>query len=100
MSRIETGQTEISVTEVNINEQIENIYDLFNNEAERKKLKFSYKNPLPDKEVCIRSDANKINSILINLVKNAIKFTREGSIEMGYEMKGQYLEFFITDTGR
>src|SRR5450759_4494695 len=38
-------------------------------------------------------------SLADNMVKNAIKFTFEGSIEFGYEKKGEYLEFFAKDTG-
>jgi hypothetical protein len=33
------------------------------------------------------------------MVKNAVKFTSEGSIEFGYEKKGEFLEFFVKDTG-
>jgi hypothetical protein len=36
---------------------------------------------------------------MTNLIKNAIKFTYEGSIEFGYEKKGDFLEFFVKDTG-
>ena len=36
---------------------------------------------------------------LTNLVKNAIKYTRTGSIEFGYEKTEGYIEFFVKDTG-
>jgi CheY-like chemotaxis protein/anti-sigma regulatory factor (Ser/Thr protein kinase) len=62
-------------------------------------MQFFIKNDLPSKEAIINTDIGKINSILKNLVKNAIKFTNEGSIEFGYEKKGKYLEFFVKDTG-
>jgi CheY-like chemotaxis protein len=38
-------------------------------------------------------------AILTNLVKNAVKFTNQGSIELGYEKTGRFLEFFVKDTG-
>jgi CheY-like chemotaxis protein len=47
----------------------------------------------------IKTDKEKLNAVLINLIKNAIKFTEKGSIEFGYEKKGEYLEFFVKDTG-
>jgi len=58
-----------------------------------------FKNSLPAKKAIIQSDPEKIYAILTNLVKNAIKFTNEGTIEFGYEKKGKYLEYFVKDTG-
>jgi CheY-like chemotaxis protein/anti-sigma regulatory factor (Ser/Thr protein kinase) len=54
---------------------------------------------LLSKESIIITDNEKVYGILTNLVRNAIKFTNEGSIEFGYEKKGEYLEFFVKDTG-
>ena len=44
-------------------------------------------------------DRNKLESILINLLKNSLKFTSEGEINFGYKLKNNKLEFFISDTG-
>jgi signal transduction histidine kinase len=45
-------------------------------------------------------DRSKVNQILINLFKNAVKFTNSGTIEFGYESKEPgMLTFFIKDTG-
>ena len=54
---------------------------------------------MPTKEAIIKTDNEKVYGILINLIKNAIKFTNVGSIEFGYEKKGKYLEFFVKDSG-
>ncbi|MFO7924389.1 MAG: hybrid sensor histidine kinase/response regulator, partial [Bacteroidales bacterium] len=99
ITRIETGEMEVSISEVNINEQIEYIYKLFKNEVEKKGIRFSYITSLKDKDSFIKTDHEKINSLLTNLVKNAIKFTDKGSIEFGYDIKGNSLEFFVKDTG-
>jgi signal transduction histidine kinase len=45
------------------------------------------------------SDGNKIDSILINLVKNSIKFTNEGFIEMGCRREKTKVLFYVRDTG-
>ena len=99
ISKVEAGQMEVSISETNINEQLQYIYTFFKPEAEKKGLHFYVKNTLSAKESLIRTDCEKVYAILINLVKNAIKFTSVGSIEFGYEKKGEYLEFFIKDTG-
>ena len=90
---------EVSITETNLNEQLDFIYFFFRQEAEAKGLTLSYTKGFPDVDSFILSDREKIYAILSNLVKNAIKFTQEGSIRFGYERKGDMLEFCVADTG-
>ncbi len=99
MSKIESGLIRIDIKETNLNEKIEFTYKFFKPEVEIKGLQFLFKNGLPSKEAIIKTDNEKVYGILTNLVRNAIKFTYEGSIEFGYEKKGEYLEFFVKDTG-
>jgi hypothetical protein len=99
VSKIESGLTKVDIKETNINEKIEFTYKFFKPEVENKGLKFSFKTSLPSKEVIIKTDNEKVYGILTNLVRNAIKFTFDGSIEFGYEKKGEYLEFYVKDTG-
>jgi PAS domain S-box-containing protein len=99
ISKIESGLMKVYIKETNINEKIEFTYKFFKPEVELKGLQFLVKNSLPSKEVIIKTDNEKVYAILTNLVRNAIKFTYEGSIEFGYEKKGDYLEFFVKDTG-
>ncbi len=99
ISKIESQQIEVLVSNTNINEQVEYIYHFFKLEAEQKKLDISFKNGLNSENAFIRTDREKIYALLTNLVKNAIKFTKTGSIELGYEKKGEFLEFYVRDTG-
>ena len=103
ISEIETGIIKINNSIFNINEQIESIYTSFKAEIEKKGIEFSYKNALPDSEAIINTDSEKIYTVLINLVKNAIKFTNKGSIQVGYNLINDSgpaeLEFFVSDTG-
>ena len=62
-------------------------------------MQVSLKNLLSEKEVIINTDKEKLYAILTNLIKNAIKYSKKGYIEFGYERKDKYLEFFIKDTG-
>jgi PAS domain S-box-containing protein len=99
ISKVESGLLEVIISDSNINEQIDYIYTFFKPETEKKGIQLKHKISLSMKESIIKTDREKIYAILTNLVKNAIKFTLEGYIEFGYEKKGDYLEFFVKDTG-
>jgi len=99
ISKIEAGLMDVNLNESNINEQIEYIYAFFKPEVEKKGMQFFFKNTLSAKEATIKTDREKLFAILTNLVKNAIKYSKEGFIEFGYEKKGGYIEFCVKDTG-
>ena len=104
ISRIEAGLMEILTEETNINEQIEYIHIFFKQEAEQKGLQLIIKNELSPNDAIINTDKEKVYGVLTNLIKNAIKFTDEGSIVLGCSStslpNGQtVLEFYVKDTG-
>jgi PAS domain S-box-containing protein len=119
ISKIESGQMNISFLQTNINEQIGYIYSFFRQEAEQKGLQLLFKKSLPAKKAVINTDREKVYAILTNLIKNAIKFTPAGTVEFGYildsgiettlEVESNHtaqttdvsslLTFFVRDTG-
>ncbi|KUO66898.1 MAG: hybrid sensor histidine kinase/response regulator [Lutibacter sp. BRH_c52] len=99
ISKIESGILEVNISETNINDQIDYILNFFLSETENKGILLFSKNSLSANDVIIKTDKEKLYAILTNLVKNAIKFTKEGSIEFGYAKKGKFIEFFVKDTG-
>lgn len=99
ISKIESGQMEVHLQKSNINEQLEYIYTFFIPEAEKKGIQLSYKHTLPSNEAFITTDREKVFAILTNLVKNAINHTEKGSVEFGYTIKDDFLEFYVKDTG-
>ncbi len=99
ISKIESGQAKTLITESNINEQLEYLYAFFKPEVDKKGIELINKNILIANEAMILTDREKIYAILTNLIKNAIKFTDHGTIEFGCEKKGDFLEFFVKDTG-
>lgn len=99
ISKIESGQMPLVITSTNINEQIDYIYNFFEPEARQKGIDLREIISLPLSEATINTDREKVTAILINLVKNAIKYSDSGSIEFGYAKKKDIFEFFVKDTG-
>ena len=105
ISKIESGQMNITYSETDVNEQMEYIYTFFKPEAEKKGIQLLFKNSLSDEMAKLETDQQKLYAILSNLVKNAIKYTNTGTIEFGYRVKAGdavncfELEFFVKDTG-
>ena len=103
ISIIESEQIQISLTDVDLNKQIDELYEFFTLEAEKKNIQFSIKKNLPNESVLIKTDEDKLNSILTNLIKNAIKYTQSGSINLSYELDTKstpsLFHFSIKDTG-
>jgi PAS domain S-box-containing protein len=99
ISRIEAGEIKAKMSQTSVNELIDDITNLFTPQAKEKGLILLSNKTLPDHGVMLNTDHTKLEAILSNLVKNAIKYTRKGSIVIGYHHKGQEIEFYVKDSG-
>ncbi len=103
LSKIEAGQLKIVEGPCYLNQLFNRLEIWLMEELKHKNLQNKIqiiKNiELNDNESIIIADENRLNQILTNLLNNALKFTEEGSIEFGYRIKGQILEFYVKDTG-
>lgn len=111
ISKIESGHVEVFLSETNLNEQLDFLYAFFKPETDSKGLQFIVTKSLPSENASIITDREKINSILSNLIKNAIKYCDVGTIEFGYKVINPFvktsatqetqpeLEFYVRDTG-
>ena len=99
ISKIETGQVEHTISSLPVNSLLNRLYELFKNEVESKGVELAVYAPLSDEKATILTDSNKLDAIITNLLKNAIKFTKEGIIEFGYHVKNDYIYFFVKDSG-
>jgi CheY-like chemotaxis protein len=103
ISKIESGYESLIIKEVSVTEIMENLFSFFYPEIKQKGLLFNFFNELTEDNSTIKTDEDKLNSILTNLIKNAIKFTEKGFIEYSCHKKvkesGIYLEFCVADTG-
>jgi signal transduction histidine kinase len=99
ISRIESKQVVLNITDFNINESVEFLFGFFKPEIENKGLKFKLENSLNNQQVQFRTDRNKLESIFTNFLKNALKFTTDGFIEFGLQDKGNDFVFYVKDSG-
>ena len=100
MSKIDTEQIEINYAECNLLALLNNIIARFKPEITAKGLDFIFRNKESLKLLSeFESDSEKIDTILTILMKNAIKFTHKGSIELGVNLRGEELILFVRDTG-
>ncbi len=99
MSKIEAGTLEFVYTKVDINLLLSDLRQLFQmrvNDA-GKNIQIIAE---PSRPSCsIETDRNRVAQVLSNFTTNAIKFTQEGTISIGYEARDTELYFYVTDTG-
>ena len=99
VSRIEAGQVVVTYKNVEVIGIVFELFHFFQSECEKKGLSFSLNDIKPDDQLVVWTDEHKLIAILTNLIKNAIKYTKQGSISIGLETKGGFIEFYVRDTG-
>lgn len=99
VATLEAGQEKIHESEVHLNKMMNLVVSQFAAKASEKGLELSFNAGLPDDNCLILTDETKLIQLLSNLIGNSIKFTNKGSIKFGYITNGDFIEFFVQDTG-
>ena len=98
ISKIQTGQVKIEQKAIVIDEVFSDLHNFFLPIAKAKNIRINYHN-LDDKARILFSDEAKLHQILTNLINNAVKFTKSGSIDYGFETNDDAIRFYVKDTG-
>lgn len=97
LSRIEKGEFLLEVQELDAAESVRSVMEEMSPEAEKRGLEITM-NTIPCR---VRADRIRLHQILLNLVSNAVKFSREGyiSLSLGFDETTKEAEFSVRDTG-
>lgn len=99
ISKIETGTSNLNISSVNLEEIMNYFYCFFKQKTDEKGIELKLSKQLKAEASMIYTDKYKIESIISNLINNAIKFTERGSVEFGNFIEDGNLVIFVTDTG-
>jgi signal transduction histidine kinase len=97
LSKIEAGRMELALGEYSVREIVDIVHVSLRSLAAEKGLEFVVS--VPDNLAVAYGDNGRLTQCLMNLAGNAIKFTREGRVEIGVEHVGDDLIFRVSDTG-
>ena len=97
LSKIEAGTFNFVYTNVDVNETCAEIIKSMSMKVS-KGVELIFEEPFP--ECYIYTDKNRFTQVISNFINNALKFTQQGSITMGYEqVSHQKIKFYVRDTG-
>lgn len=97
LSKIEAGKMELETNTVAVDELVQNMKDLFAPVAKEKNIDFQVNlKPAPATFV---TDQQRLEQVLKNLLSNALKFTREGSVTLTVGSYKGFMKFSVADTG-
>ena len=99
ISKIDAHQMQISNEVISVNETLFDLYNFFKIQCDENKVHLKLDLDINSQETKIQTDKNKFNSILTNLIKNAVKYTEKGEITIGFKKEKDNYLFFVKDTG-
>ena len=95
MAEIEAGARSLAMAAVDLNPLLQEIADIYQPNTDVPILTH-----LPQQEMLIHSDQTVLREIVDNLMQNAIKFTTSGTISLGYDIDGDQVCIWVSDTGK
>ncbi|UMY66681.1 MULTISPECIES: cell wall metabolism sensor histidine kinase WalK [unclassified Flavobacterium] len=100
ITKLETGTVSLSISEFNIIEVVQAVFDLLEMKAEQKNIILTFDNKYV-RPILVAADREKVQQVVMNLVVNAIKYGRQnGSVEVGFEdLTEEKIIVRVTDDG-
>lgn len=99
ISLLVSGEMTVNMKKLKPAPLLRDIFSKFRSICYSKDLDFLLSIPENSENIFVISDAEHLQKILTQLLNNAVKFTKMGQIQFGFEIRNDDLEFFISDTG-
>jgi PAS domain S-box-containing protein len=99
ISTLETRQLKLREEVFSLNDLLMDLFSVFNLKSKERKVPIYLKKGLDDKQSRVILDKSKLHKIISNLLENALKFTNEGFIELGYRLDKSKIVIHVKDTG-
>ncbi|MBD8981172.1 MAG: sensor histidine kinase [Bacteroides cellulosilyticus] len=99
LSKIEAGTLEFTFSEVDVNQLMSDMEQLSRMRLGEKAAVIQVIRETPPEECTLYTDRNRLMQVIANFMTNAVKFTDEGSITLGYKPCADGLYFYVKDTG-
>ncbi len=99
ISELETKQVKVYEEKLCLNKMFLELFSVYDNKAKDNRTPLYINKGLEDKQSTILGDEIKLRKILNNLIDNALHFTTQGYIEVGYNLENNKLHFYVKDTG-
>ena len=93
IAKIEAGKMKLELTEIELDELLQNVDNLIHTQARQKGLNFQIKYPATLTPVTVYGNYQRLLQVMLNLVGNGIKFTSEGGIVITAEINNKKVEF-------
>lgn len=98
LSKIEAGTMESDYAPIDVHGLFIELEDTFRLRNKKSGICICYHRRTT--ECVVKADRNRLVQVMMNLMNNAVKFTGEGSIEFGFDVREDgFLHFYVTDTG-
>ncbi len=97
ISKIESRQIELRKTPVSVNQFLSRLIERSEFLPEKKDLRIRI--DINSEDCIIITDKERLNQVFNNLISNAVKFTDQGYIQVGYRNEGDIVTFYVKDTG-
>ena len=98
IARIESGKLALEVRPMAFADTVREVASLFELQARGKGLGFGFE-PAGRLPEAVRADEKRVRQILINLLGNAVKFTRQGQVRLRVAYAREMAHFEVHDTG-